>query len=386
MSEPSCHRSQELPESGSATNQKRIAIILPTLQGGGAEIVNLILAREFIARGHTVDFVLMQAKGELLQQVPAGCEVLGLEAARFRNGLLPLVRYLRKRRPDALLASMWPLTGLANLALLLARGAANFVAVEHCNLETTPQIGFFERRILRRFGWLCYGRAVAVVAVSQGAAGALARSTGLHGERVTVIHNPSRSFDESTPPGEDAAILNWWSAGQGRILAIGALKEEKDYATLFRGFAKLCERRQARLVVLGEGRQRNSLTALAQQLGISDNLRMPGFCGNPFPFLQRCDAFATASRSEGFCNVILEALACGAPVVSTDCNYGPGEILENGAFGRLVPVGDAAALAEALDETLSTTHDCAMLRRRAAEFSPAAIADRYLQLLFPAAA
>jgi glycosyltransferase involved in cell wall biosynthesis len=161
------------------------------------------------------------------------------------------------------------------------------------------------------------------------------------------------------------------------------LKDEKNQALLFHAFALLLETVDARLMLLGEGPLRGKLEALSRKLGVADKIVMPGFVTDPAPFYRTADLFVLSSDYEGFGNVIVEALACGLPAVSTDCPSGPAEILENGRFGQLTPVGDAVALADAMAESLAAEHDREALRRRAADFSPARAAKQYLQLLFP---
>jgi glycosyltransferase involved in cell wall biosynthesis len=159
------------------------------------------------------------------------------------------------------------------------------------------------------------------------------------------------------------------------------LNKFKDFATLIRAFARLRAVHPARLVILGEGPERRNLEQLARQLGVATEVDLPGFAANPYAFMARADVFALASRVEGLSNAIIEALACGCPVVSTDCPNGPDEVLQHGRYGRLVPVGDDAALADAISATLHAPPDPAALRQRAASFSVQRATDGYMQLL-----
>jgi glycosyltransferase involved in cell wall biosynthesis len=164
------------------------------------------------------------------------------------------------------------------------------------------------------------------------------------------------------------------------VLGIGRLAPAKDFATLLRAFALLRAKRPARLVLLGEGPERARLAALAQQLGVADDVRMPGFVRNPFAWLARAGALASSSVYEGLANVLREALACGCPVVATDCPSGTAEALEGGALGRLVPVGDPHALAQALFETLASPPSSEERARRAQLVAGEGAVDRYLAL------
>lgn len=231
--------------------------------------------------------------------------------------------------------------------------------------------------LARRF----FPRADAVVASSRGVAEDLARAAGLPRERIVPIHNPVRIGEVRWRAREPAGHPWLDGAGPPVVLAAGKLKPQKDFPTLLRAFARLRRRREVRLVVLGEGAGRPGLLALARELGVAADVALPGFVSNPFAFMARSALFALSSAWEGFANVIVEALACGCPVVSTDCPSGPSEILEGGRFGRLVPVGDPEALAEAMRGTLEAPPDPEALRKRAEEFGIELVAERYAAVL-----
>jgi glycosyltransferase involved in cell wall biosynthesis len=209
--------------------------------------------------------------------------------------------------------------------------------------------------------------------------------TGLPPERVTVIYNPAVDADVAERCA--AAIDHPWfsSATPPVILGVGRLTEQKDFATLLRAFALVRARREARLVILGEGESRPALLALAAELGIARDVDLPGVVADPYPYLARAALFALPSAWEGLPNALIEALAAGCPVVSTDCPSGPREILVGGRYGTLVPVRDPAAMAEAILARLAATPDRAAARERAADFGVDRIAARYLEVLAPRA-
>ena len=359
-----------------------IAILLPDLRGGGVERVRTLLAREFLARGYRIEFVLLRAQGELLPDVPPGADIVDLRAGRFRAAFWPLVKYLRRRRPAALLAAMWPLTGLAVLAKRVAHSDCRLVVSEHNALSRTPTYQGWSGRAHRMAGALLYRLAAGVVCVSQGVREDIRASTGLSPDRMHVVYNPVRravALDRAV----DADVLGWWKEGAARLIAIGSLKPQKDFSTLLQALALLRQTRAARLLILGEGTLRAELETLVSSLGLKDSVRMPGFVPDPYPYLAHADLFAISSAWEGLGNVIIEALVAGVPVVSTDCPSGPAEILANGKYGRLVPVGDPEALAAAMTEALDAAVDRDMLRLRGAEFSIERAADQYLALLDP---
>jgi len=361
-------------------SQSVISILLPDLRGGGAERVNLDLASEFSKMGHAVEFVLMQARGELLSDALSQFSVVDLGVKRARQVPLALAKYLRNERPDALLAAMWPLTAIAPLMRLVGyRG--RIVVSEHSLLSMQYDIrGRVHQTLLRGSIAVSYRLADALVAVSGGVAGDLSALSGLPLKSFEVVHNPVpiRPSPVETVIRDIEAL---WSSPHGtRIVTVGSLKASKNHNLLLRAFARLA-RSDARLMLVGTGTGEADLRNLAAELAIVDRVIFVGFHADPTPFYCTADLFVLSSNYEGFGNVIVEALACGTPVVSTDCPSGPAEILAGGKFGTLVPVGDVGALAAAIDTALSSPHDTDALRRRATDFAPGIAAKRYLDLL-----
>lgn len=362
---------------------ERISIFLPHLHGGGAERVAVNLANSFVERGYAVDMVLLSASGQLVDDLRPEVRVVDLQVQRMRGALPPLVRYLRRVRPKAVLANMWPLTIVAILAKLLAQVESVLVVVEHATWSTSGILSSWYRSRAARWSMrMLFPLADGVVAVSRGAADDLATFASLSRQRIDVVHNPVVAAVPSTVE-VPALALEAWSAGEHRkVLAVGTLKPIKDYPLLLRAFAILVQTVDAKLLILGDGESRAALETLSKQLGISDRVFMPGFQKNLAPYYAAADVHVLSSLSEGFGNVIVEALAVGTPVVATDCASGPREILAGGQFGRLVPVGDASRLASALAESLSLTHDPLSLIARAQDFSIEKAVDKYEQILF----
>ena len=366
-------------------DKKLIAILLPDLRGGGAERVVVNLANSFAQRGYAVDMVLLSATGEFLADLLPGIRVVDLKVKRLRGALLPLVRYLSQSSPAALLTCMWPLTVFALLARTLTRVSTRVLVAEHTTWSRSEllsrwSVGWQVRTSMHRL----FPKAEGIVAVSQGAADDLARFANLDRKSITVIYNPV--VGKAKPPASaPLAPAGWWTGPHRKVLAVGTLKTIKDYATLLQAFARLRQQVDARLLLLGEGECRPALEAQARQLGIEASVFMPGFVKDISPYYQQADLHVLSSTGEGLPTVIIEALAVGTPVVSTDCPSGPREILCHGQFGRLVPVGDAAALALAMSDSLAATHDTAALKARAQDFSIDKAVDQYLDLLFPQA-
>ncbi len=360
---------------------RRVAVLLPDLRPGGAERLHLVLAFEWLRRGIAVDFVLRQARGELLEQLPDGVRVVDLQAARVRHAFSPLRRYLRTSKTGALLAAMWPLTTIAPLAARSAGYKGRVVISEHAPQSLSyADRGALHNTLMKATMRVGYRLADARVGVSSGVADDMARLSGMDRARFNVIHNPAATGQVVEAGYAVPAAL----AGRTGpiLLTVGTLKAVKRHDLLVRAFARM-RRTDTTLCILGEGQERAGLETLIGSLGLQDRVLLAGYQADPAPWYAHADLFVLSSDHEGFGNVIVEALEHGLPVVSTNCPTGPHEILEDGKYGTLVPVGDVDALARAMDEALSASHDREQLKRRARDFSVDKAADAYLDLLLP---
>ena len=296
-----------------------------------------------------------------------------LTGTRSPRWAASVAAYLDREQPDALLAMNVLAAAAATMALCLARRPVRIVATLHEPLK--------RRRLFRR-ARRSYVYADAAVGVSHGVSGEFARIPGLACDRIHTIYNPVVSAFLIRKAGEPADHPWCDRPGPEVILAIGKLIKRKDFSTLLVAFARILPRRPAaRLVVLGEGRMRKTLLSLARKLRISEHVDFPGFVDNPYALLSRANLFVLSSRNEALPTVLIEAMACGCPVVSTDCPFGPREILEEGKFGELVPVGDPEALAAAMVRTLDAPPRWEALQERASFFSTERAVDRYEALL-----
>jgi len=228
---------------------------------------------------------------------------------------------------------------------------------------------------------LTYPTAKATIAVSEGVARDLVELLSLDRAAVLTLYNPI-TIDDFQVEAEEPLDDPWFAEGEPPvILGVGRLSAQKDFETLVRAFAVVRAQRPARLLILGEGTERPRIESLVSSLRLDEAVRMPGFVMNPFKYMKRSSVFVLSSRWEGFGNVLVEAMACGVPVVSTDCPSGPAEILENGKWGRLVPVGDFGALADAVISTLASGRRSACAR--AHDFDVESAVDGYLGVLLP---
>ncbi len=397
-----------------AAPDEHIALFVPVLNDSGVARVMVNLAGAFAARGHRVDLVAGRVEDDWAHRLPGGAAVVRvaqhslargwLDAARADPGgigalihavarsgkpgsrlrYLPgLVAYWRTVRPTVVVSA----GTVANLTALWARSlagdSARVVACEHSTLSERlrggRERGAGKPRAVARLVGRVYARADAIVAVSDGVADDLSAVTGLARERITTIPNPV--VTPELVASSRAPLDHPWFAPSAPpvVLGVGRLVPAKDFATLLRAFAKARAARDARLIVLGEGNQRESLEALADALGIGSDVAFVGYVENPYAYMARAAAFVLSSRWEGLVGVLIEAMACGCPVVSTDCPSGPSEILKAGALGPLVPVGDHGALGEAILAVLDSPPDPRTLRAGAEMFSLEASVSRYLE-------
>jgi glycosyltransferase involved in cell wall biosynthesis len=366
-----------------------LAVYLPSLDGGGAEIVMLRLAVALAERGLRTDLVLARARGPYLNEVPDDVRIVDLRAPApvVATKTVQLARYLRRERPATVLSAL-DVVNTALIARSLARVPCRLLLTVHTHLsrqfEDKPDLGLASlRRALVR---ALYPRTDGLVAVSRGVADDVARIAGLPPDRVQVIHNPVIT-DELVRRADAPVDHPFLRPGEPPvILAVGRLVRQKDYPTLFDAFARVRRQRPARLLILGDADAREPAVpdALAKQvteLGIAEDVALPGFVPNPQAYMARADVMALSSIYEGLPTVITEALAMGTTVVSTDCESGPREILEGGKFGILVPVRDPQALADGILAALDEPLDPGLLRARADDFRAEPAADNYLQVI-----
>lgn len=403
--------------------RRRIAVLMPDLGGGGVQKMTLSLAAALSERGHELEIVVYQLAGELEAMVPPQLKVRHLSPTSRLEGralalaadprawprllrpvllarkpaptlvyLKALAGYLREERPDALLAAaphqnleaVWArrLAGVPTKVLISERTVPSQI------LPTSPM---WRNRFLPPLMRRAYQQADVIVSVSEALGDDLAAVTGIPRGRITAIYNPVVG-PELEALAAEPVDHPWFQPGQPPvILGMGRLSEQKDFPTLIRAFAAVRAERPARLVIFGAAKdpaktehRRVELAALAGRLGVAADFAAPGFAANPFAYMARAGLFVLSSRYEGLPGVLIQAMATGCPVVSTDCPSGPMEILEGGRWGPLVPVGDAAAIAGAMITVLDDPPPRAALTERANDFSVTRAVQRYIDVLFPA--
>ena len=395
-----------------------IAFVINSLGGGGAERVVLRLARGLIDRSHRVDIVMFQAIVHYPEDIPQGTRLFitngGLDKSTEESTKVVLTSLVRVHAPSRSLdwaraanAIKWdPLCLPTSRMVGQARAIASYMALEkpdcilpnlpgpkiatllahHFVTESPPTIPIVHnvvrwRRRRRRRSRYLFANAAHCVAVSQGVSESLADAIGVPSEKITTIYNPVVTPDIAKRAAEQPNHPWFLDHGEPIILAAGRFEKQKDYPTLIRAFARVSVRRPCRLIILGEGSKRTEIEGLVQEFNLTDRVSLPGWVENPFAFMARASLFVLSSRWEGLPTVLVEALACGCPCVSTDCPSGPAEILQDGEFGVLVPVGDSEALAEAMERVLDAPPDRRLLQQRAAYFSADRAVAAYEELI-----
>lgn len=362
-------------------NPSHIAIFLRSLAGGGAEKVMVNLSRSFVEKGLKVDLVLTRTKSTYDSEVHPDVRVVDLQAPSLPTSIPKLTNYLKKEQPFALLSALHYPCEIALWAKRLAGVSTRIIVSEHNTLSVeAKRLPQLTARLTPIAAKLFYPWADGIIAVSQGVATDLANVTKIPQERIKVIYNPVVTPDIAEKAKEPVEHP-WFASGQPPvILAVGRLIAQKDYPTLIRAFAKVLTEREAKLVILGRGQEREQLNKLVRELGIKNHVAWISFVANPYSYMRRAAVLALSSAWEGFGNVLVEAMASGTPVVSTNCPSGPAEILDNGKYGELVPVGDSEAMAKAILQVLAgnyKTVDSAWLQQFTLEYAT----QKYLEVL-----
>lgn len=363
-----------------------VALMVYSMRSGGVERMRIHLAEALLKRGYATSLVVARVDGHWGRhrpEIPVGVRLVDLSAHSWRAWLRSLTRYLKDEEPRVLLAAMETAGILALLARRWARVRTRVVVSSHIEISRHIQS---ERKHQKRFlvPYLVrhlYRHADGIVAVSNGVADSLARFSRLPRDRIRVIYNPVVTGG-LMKAAKEKVDHPWFVECSGPlVIGVGRLTEQKDFGTLLRAFALVRRQRPARLMILGEGEERASLDVLARDLGLEEFVQMPGFVTNPFAYMARASSFVLSSAWEGLPGVVIQAMACGCPVVSTDCPSGPREILQGGKYGRLVPVGDCESLARAIVQTLDNPPDPSMLKARAMDFHVDKIIHQYVGVM-----
>lgn len=365
-----------------------VILLLPSLSGGGAERVMVHYANWLVMQGQPTTLVLVNATGEYFSEIDPRVKLIDLACERGSFAVAPFFRLVQQRKPIAVLTTLTLTTLVAGVVRLISPHRFRLVLRQANTFSIDTRVVRSWKGRIKRYLAIWINRfADGHIAVSHGVAQDLATETGLPMEKIRVVHNP---VDIQSISRQSQQPIPWpWPEAADSVpflVAAGRLARQKDFATLLKAFALVRRETPCRLVILGQGPLREELEGLAQQLGIENAVLFAGFVLNPFPWISRARVLVSASRWEGFNNVLLQALACGTAVVATDCPHGACELLENGKIGRLVPVGNPAELAAAVLATLREPKQAAVLKEVAGRYDldrQFSLYSRELQLTGP---
>ena len=382
-----------------SNSSKKVALLLHDLEEGGMQSVCLKLMQALSEHPNLeLELVLSNQAGGFLDRVPDSITTINF-AIPFQLCLkyvyhltIALSKYLKRSKPDIILSNLPFVNLITLLAKILSFSRVSTILVEHTlplerSLQHEGENKLSQRftSILTAMTRILYPYADYIVTPSHGMAKELSQALGLKGyqlDKLKVIYNPvvDRQLFQKALQGLKHP---WFQPNQPPvILAVGRLTSQKDHITLLQAFALLRQEMTARLVILGDGPMRAQLEALITTLNMDADVDLPGFVDNPYAYMSRSSVFVLSSVWETFGVVLVEALACGCPVISTDCDYGPAEVLDHGEYGSLVPVKDAYALSQSMKAVLITsTYDHQKLKDRAQSFSLDQSANQYLSIM-----
>lgn len=355
-------------------NKNKISFFIPSLRGGGAERVFVNLANEFANNGFDVDLVLSQKEGPYLINVSKKVRIVDLKSKRVLFSLIPLIFYLRKEKPSYLFSTLTHANIVAIIAKKISMVDLKLIIRQEIYFSSIPS------RKLKLIAQFFYKKANSIIALSKDMADDLINNIDIDKNNIVVINNPViKKLKEEFSDNINHPFFE--NKENKIILGIGRLSDQKDFYSLIKAFDQIRKNNNIKLIILGDGEERKNLEELIKILNLEDHVDMPGFVDNPYRYMSNANLFVLSSKYEGFPNVLIEAMACGLPVVSTDCLSGPREILDSGKYGTLVPVGDVDALAKAIEEALKKPTESRKLIERSNDFDIKKIFNEYLKLL-----
>ncbi|MFA6280556.1 MAG: glycosyltransferase [Bdellovibrionales bacterium] len=361
-----------------------IALFTATLGGGGAERILINLATFFASNGWRVDLVVCKFVGELKDQVPPTVRIVSLDQKRVVFSLPDYLRYLKIAKPPIVLSSIERPSIIAGFGKWLSKHQHKlFIRMEGTLITSEPLWKQFYRLPWLTLLAFSYPKADGIFAISKGIAQQLMCVPTLKKTPIHLIYNPLIQPDFSSRIKEEPVYPSCIDTTLPTLIAVGRLHQQKDYPTLLKAFALVRKKSPSQLLILGVGPLKNKLKQLAASLGVAKDTHFLGFVTNPLSYIHRANVFVLSSAWEGLPGVLIEALTTGTPVISTDCRTGPSDVLENGRFGKLVPVGDEVALANGIIEILQRPKPpmSAELLHHLNQFKVDAVAQKYRQIL-----
>jgi len=294
-----------------------------------------------------------------------------------------LCKYLSEEQPETVITGLEEQNFRLIIAGQLTDTNARLILSVRNHLTTFFPL-YYNKSTHKHYAWAIknfYRKAHQVIAVSKEIERDLIENFGIPDTKTTVIYNPVVNQEILFRANETTPDDDWLHGELPVVLGVGRLHPQKGFDSLLNAFSIVVKEKKARLMILGSGPEEESLKELTSELGLNDLVKFPGFRENPFPYMKHCAVFVLSSVNEGLPGVLIQAMACGCPIVATDCRSGPREILENGELGALVPVGDPDAMAKAILISLDGEMDTPKLIERAGYFNAERATEQYIQLI-----
>ncbi len=369
---------------------KKVTLVMQSAVNGGVQRVMINLAKGFVKQGVSVDFLICDASGEMLVDIPSECNVIDLGKRKYRGDLKVLISlnqiiHYMKKYPKSVMIGAPGLAGtvLAFAKLFCKKSKVLVICDNKCSLLKD---GSLYHTAVYYINKILYGNVDLIVAAHKAAAEDIFDNYYIEKEKLHVIYHPlieEEVVNVVEPIREHRYIEN--REDYKILISIGRMVPEKDFANLISAFSLVRKRQKVRLIVLGDGLLRNKIEEQVTELGLSQDIDLYGYTDKVFEFIKAADALVLSSKEEAFGNVLIEALACGVPIVATDCESGgPRDILdgENAAlYGALCPCNNSELLAKAIEETLERSYNVTLLKERARVFTIDYSSSQYLKLI-----
>jgi glycosyltransferase involved in cell wall biosynthesis len=375
-------RSEKSDRSSAQKPSLGLAVVIRAFEDGGAQRDMVLLCNALAAKGVRVTVLAVQTYGPLRSLLDSAVDVIEVPGRQMCYAIPGLRRLIRTVAPLLVTSSEAGLNLCALVAIrTLPRRNRPKLVLREVGSPSFPQQHdpFLQNRIAYRFLRRVYAYADRIVTLTEGARRDLTQNFAVPAEKLSVM------LTNAVIPQAAAERLARWDGENGReddlIVCVGRLSPEKDQRTLLRAVSLLPASHAWRLAIVGDGVERAALEACACGLGIADRVSFAGQVADPFAWMMRARVAVCSSIYEGLGNAIIEALACGTPVVSTDCSYRPFEILHGGRYGTLTPVGEAIALAAGIEAAMLNVPDRSALRARGPQYTAARAAERFLEIV-----
>lgn len=363
--------------------QRKIAFFSYDMRVGGAEKMILTLLPQFIKAGYFIDLVLIKKAGAFLSDIDPRVNIISLKKEHVSQSLIPLIRYFKKSKPDVFISNLTHLNIVTIIAKIFSGTCSKIIITEHNTITANNLENGGKESILVFLSKFLYPLADKTVVVSEGAAQNLIDAIRINPNKVQNIYNPI-DIDHIHLLAKEQINESWLTEKSIPVLiAVGRLEQQKNFSFLMDVFQTLIKKRKARLLILGEGSERQMLEQQMIAYGIENEVKLPGIKTNPYPYISNADILVCTSKYEGFNITLAESLACGTPVISMNCPYGPAEILDNGTYGQLISPGDQDGMVNAIIAAIDHPESLPSkekLMERAKRFSAEKIFSEYQEL------